>query len=320
VTTTGETSVHHFGLETGQVRGCWNRDFPPVLTIDPGDTVIYSTLDAGWGYVGRIRGYPVVELTREPGRDEGHALNGPLAVRGAKPGDTLVVHIEAVRPGPWGFTWAGPRPQLPRYDLVDGEEVRIDWRIHADAGIATDENGLGVELRLRPFMGVMGNAPAEPGDHSTAPPRPVGGNLDCRELIAGSTLFLPVAVEGALFSLGDGHATQGDGEVGQTAIECPMEEVRLRFELRRDRQLDAPEAETPAGYLTMGMGETLDEAASMALAGMLSHLQRQFGLTRAQAMALASVAVDLRVTQVVNQQPGVHAILPPDVVSVCGRS
>jgi acetamidase/formamidase len=144
----------------------------------------------------------------------------------------------------------------------------------------------------------------------------VGGNLDCRELVAGSILWLPVEVEGALFSVGDGHGTQGDGEIGSTAVECPMEHVELTFRVRKEMRLDAPRAQTPGGLITVGLGSSLDDAARQAIAGMLDYLQETFGLERAEAGVLASLVVDLRVTQVVNRTVGVHAVLPPDAFTV----
>ncbi|HLJ82167.1 MAG TPA: acetamidase/formamidase family protein, partial [Ktedonobacterales bacterium] len=150
------------------------------------------------------------------------------------------------------------------------------------------------------------------GPHSTVPPRPTGGNIDCRELISGSTLWLPVAVEGALFSTGDGHAVQGDGEVAGPAIEIPMERVELTLTVRHDLSYVLPQAETPAGYLTFGFGDTLDAAMRDALAGMVAHLSNEYHLSRPQAVALASCVVSLRVTQIVNGTLGVHALLPPN--------
>ena len=173
-------------------------------------------------------------------------------------------------------------------------------------------NQHGHAVALRPFLGVLGMPPPEPGEHSTIPPRRWGGNLDCRELVAGATLFLPVPVAGALLSAGDGHARQGDGEVGGTAIECPMARVELRLDLRRDLPVGGPVALTPDGsWLTMGLGATLDEAAHRALDAMFALLGERHGLSRAEAVALASVVVDLRVTQLVNQVVGAHAVLPP---------
>jgi acetamidase/formamidase len=152
--------------------------------------------------------------------------------------------------------------------------------------------------------------PAEPGVHPTAPPRATGGNIDCKELVAGSTLYLPVAVPGGLFSVGDGHALQGDGESSTTAIECPMDRVTLTFGLRPDMRLTTPRANTPAGWITLGFDENLQEATMIALSAMLDLMVEQHDLTRLQALALASLVVDLHVTQIVNGVRGVHAILP----------
>jgi acetamidase/formamidase len=300
------------------IHGCFSPDLPSILTIDPGDTVIYRTLDASWGKAGtRDFNLDLPQFERDPERDAGHALCGPIVIRGAHPGDTLEVRIGQVVPDRWGWTWAGPG-----YGTGDGlglgldEEVRVLWEIDAARGTASDVSGLGVTLPIRPFMGVMGNAPAAPGYHSTFPPRRVGGNLDCRELVAGSTLWLPVEVEGALFSLGDGHAAQGDGEVSRMAIECPMDRVELTFNLRRDLELQLPQADTPAGYLAIGLGQTLDEAQKVALNGMLDHLQRITGFGRSHAMALATCVVQLRVTQIVNGTVGIHALLPPEAFTL----
>ena len=157
-------------------------------------------------------------------------------------------------------------------------------------------------------MGVMGMPPDEPGEHSTIPPRACGGNLDCRELVTVSTLYLPIAVDEALFSCGDGHAAQGDGEVSGTAIECPMQRVELAFGLS-ELELTTPIAHTPAGWITLGLGDTLDDAAYRALDAMLQLLGRRHGLSRRDALACASIHVDLRVTQMVNRVVGVHALL-----------
>jgi acetamidase/formamidase len=146
--------------------------------------------------------------------------------------------------------------------------------------------------------------------HSTIPPRVTGGNIDCKELGVGSTLYLPIAVEGGLFSTGDGHAVQGDGEVSITAIECPMDRVDLTFELVDDMPLTTPVANTPAGWITLGFHEDLDEALVIALEAMLTLMKRLHGLERLDALALASLTVDCRITQVVNGVRGVHAVLP----------
>jgi acetamidase/formamidase len=155
----------------------------------------------------------------------------------------------------------------------------------------------------------MGMPPAEPGVYSTAPPRRNGGNIDCRELVAGSTLYLPVAVAGGLFSTGDGHAAQGDGEVAGTAIECAMT-TELQLDLTEGRPVPGIHAVTPAGRITFGFAEDLNEAMADALDAMLAWMAALFGVDKAAAMALASPAVSLRVTQVANGVWGVHALLP----------
>jgi acetamidase/formamidase len=141
------------------------------------------------------------------------------------------------------------------------------------------------------------------------PPRPTGGNIDCRELTAGSSLFLPIAVPGGLFSAGDGHAAQGDGEVAETAIECPVERADLTFLLHPALPIATPRARTAEGWLTLGFADDLDEAMFRALEAMLDLIGERYGMGRAEALAMASVAVDLRVTQVVNGTKGVHAFL-----------
>jgi acetamidase/formamidase len=182
------------------------------------------------------------------------------------------------------------------------------WSLDRDRMIGRDQ--FGHEVPLKPFLGVIGMPPAEPGRHPTPPPRPTGGNIDCKELVAGSILYLPIAVPGALVSVGDGHALQGDGEVSGVAIECPMDLAVLTFDLRRDLPITTPRAETPIGWLTFGFDESLDEAMLIALEAMIDLMHEQHDLPRAQALALASLLVDLRITQVVNGVRGVHAVLP----------
>jgi acetamidase/formamidase len=304
-------AVHELEPTDDTLQGHFSPDHEPVLTIDPGDTVRFRTLDSGWSagpYTGGI--FPERHRVPQYRPGYGHALVGPVAVRGARPGDTLAVRIDAVVPGTWGYCVGGgwPTPFNKRYG-VESDGVVHSWTLDAAAG--TGRNQHGHTVGLRPFMGVLGMPPAEPGEHSTIPPRAHGGNLDCKELVAGSTLYLPVPVAGALFSVGDGHAAQGDGEISGTAIECPMDLVELTFDVRDDRPVAAPVAETPAGLITMGLGETVDDAVYQALDGMFTELERRHGVTRPDAIALASVVVDVRVTQIVNQVVGAHAVLPP---------
>ncbi len=167
---------------------------------------------------------------------------------------------------------------------------------------------------MHPFLGVIGMPPDEPGVHPTAPPRASGGNIDCKELVAGTTLFLPIPLDGALVSAGDGHAAQGDGEVSQLAIEAPLDRAVLTLSLRDDLELEAPIAWTPEAWLTFGFDEDLDEAAALAIDAMLELMGREHGLERREALALASVVVDLRVTQMVNGVRGIHARLAHDAL------
>jgi acetamidase/formamidase len=171
-------------------------------------------------------------------------------------------------------------------------------------------NQYGHRVALRPFFGIMGLPPAEPGWHTGWHPRPTGGNMDCKELTAGSTLYLPIAVPGALFSCGDAHAAQGDGEVGGMAIECMMEQADLRFGVWDNFPITTPHIKSGTGWVTLGFGEDLDAATAVALNAMVNLIARQHGVTRGEAIALASVVVDLRITQLVNGVRGVHAVLP----------
>jgi acetamidase/formamidase len=160
---------------------------------------------------------------------------------------------------------------------------------------------------------VIGLPPAEPGEHSTIPPRPCGGNIDCRELVAGATLYLPITVPDALLCVGDGHGAQGDGEVSGTAIECGMT-TELVIDVEPEPALTTAHAMTPAGRITFGFSENLNDAMADALGAMLTWLQQLYTVDRATALALASPVVDLRVTQVANQVWGVHAVLPHDAI------
>ena len=309
-------TLHVVEPDRRSLHGHFSPDLPPVLEVAPGDRVRFRTLDAGWGFEP-----PHADRSphrhfepRDPKLDAGHALCGPVAVRGARPGMVLEVVLETIEPGAWGWTWAGgwKSPLNERLGVTEGPAHLLVWQIDAAKRIARDPSGR--EVSIRPFLGVIGMPPAERGIHSTIPPRACGGNIDCKELTAGSRLFLPIPVRDALVSVGDGHAAQGDGEVSGLAIECPMDRVELTLNLRDDLELRGPLAETAAGTLALGFGATLDDAAAMALDGMLRFLEARLGTSRTDALALASVAVDVRVTQMVNGQVGVHAVLPPDAL------
>jgi acetamidase/formamidase len=309
-------TTHRLEPDERTLHGVFSPGLAPVLTVDSGDTVLFRTLDAGWHLEPHSApGVPGRRIVRDR---PGHALCGPVFVRGAEPGMTLEVRIGRLRPAGWGWTLAGGRdtPLNRRLGVAAEPGHFALWQLDADRMIGRDQ--LGHTVRLRPFMGVLGNAPAEPGEHSTAPPRPCGGNVDCRELVEGSSLFLPVLVPGALFSAGDGHAAQGDGEVSGTAIECPMDVCELTLVLHPDLTIAMPRAETPAGSLTFGFDADLNEAMAVALDAMLELMAGRLDLGRREALALASVVVDLRITQVANGAWGVHALLPGDA-ALSGR-
>lgn len=304
--------VHELPLERRTLHGHFSRDLEPVLAVDSGDSVVLSCLQSGWSVEAGGRKFE----PRDPELDAGHALVGPIEVRGARAGGVLEVAIEEVRPGRFGVTMGGgwANELNERLGLVEVEGKRLEWELDADGGIGRDQHGR--RVRLAPFLGVIGMPPPEPGVHPTAPPRVWGGNLDCAALVAGTTLFLPIPVDGALLSAGDGHARQGDGEVSQLAIECPIERARLTLRLREDLRLETPVAWTPDAWVVLGLDEDLDEAAAKAVEATLALMGRELGLERADALALASVVVDLRVTQVVNGVKGVHAVLAHDAIEL----
>ena len=262
--------------------GFFSRDYEPAQVVDPGEPVVFSSRNAGWRWDPDDGG---------PGRPDngGHALEGPFEVRGARAGQTLLVHVDEVTPRNWGHTFA--HGELFSWKL-DGEWWRLsDHRVPS-----------------RPFLGVIGMPPPEHGEHSTIPPRKWGGNIDCKELVAGTTLYLPIPVDGALVMAGDGHGAQGDGEVSGTAIECPLERAQLTFELS-DLELRSPIARIDDAWLAFGFDADLDLAAEQAMATLLDLMERELGMPRTFALALCSAGVDLRVTQIVNQVKGVHAVL-----------
>ncbi|GAB3564942.1 acetamidase/formamidase family protein [Amycolatopsis endophytica] len=287
-----------------------SRDTPPVLTVDPGETVRVRSLDA----------HGNLEPQRTPGErcprmfpeSRGHCLTGPIAVRGARPGDVLAVRLRSLRPDGWGFTVAAAKENwlTRRLGVAGGDPAWLLWELRDGTGT----NQFGQRVRLAPFLGVIGLPPDEPGEHSTIPPRPEGGgNIDCRELVAGSTLYLPVTVPEALLHLGDGHAAQGDGEVAGTAIECGMT-TEVTLDLLTEAAVPGIHAETPAGRVTFGFHTDLNEASATALDAMLTWLEALHGVDRTTALALAGPTVDLRVTQIANGTWGVHALLPWDAI------
>jgi acetamidase/formamidase len=306
---------HH--LDASDVQREWNNALPPRLTIDPGDTVVFDTRDAADRYYSKSSTHADV-IARGPFR--GHPLTGPVRVHGAQPGDTLVVEVLDVRPAlDWGWTAIRPgrgllpeadfdKPYLNIWDLSDGTHARM---------------GTAVAVPIEAFPGVMGVALDEPGGHSTMPPRRSGGNMDIRQLAAGSTLYLPVLVEGALFSTGDAHAAQGDGEVCITAVEMSAR-VTLRFGLQQGRRIAEPRLRTvnpPSGQgrrgpwvATTAHGPDLYASSQQAIRYLIEHIVEERGLSREQAYIVCSVAADLKISEIVDAPNWiVSAFLPESI-------
>jgi len=285
-------------LAAERLHFAWDNSLPAVLEIEPGDTVTIETWDAsGHRYSPTSKSTDTLEPKPVPG----HALTGPIAVRGARSGDTLIVDVLEVRPDSWGWTAFRPGHGLLPDDFKE-HYLRI-W----DLSDGVSARGMAdVRVPLAPFCGVMGVALAEPGSHSTIPPRRVGGNMDVRQITAGATLYLPIEVEQALFSVGDAHAAQGDGEVCVTAIEMDST-TRLRFGLSqvpiKEPQVRLPGPPTTIGgayHGCMAHAPDLMEAARNATRHLIEWLCHEAHLSAEDAYALSSVTAELRISQVVD--------------------
>jgi acetamidase/formamidase len=299
-------------------RGFFDASLAPVLTIDSGDIVRLETASGNPRYFERLgvpkekipaELYAVYEGVEGAGRGD-HTLNGPIAVRGARPGDVLEIRIRAVdvRLPIAGQSFVPNRGLLP--DEFPYEKSRVLW---IDLNRRTVQYAPGVEVPVKPFWGVMGVAPpASMGRVSSGPPNVFGGNLDNRDLGAGSTLYLPVHVDEALLSIGDGHAVQGHGEVCLSAVETSLR-GEIQVVLHKGRPIRWPRAETATHYVTMGLDSDLDEAARIATREMLDFIVEHKRLSREDAYMLASAAMDLVVTQVVDGTKGIHAMMPKDI-------
>ncbi len=293
--------------------GYWEAGLPPVLWVHSGDEVTVHTVS---GQPDHLPADParippdLSEILARVKPDMGpHILTGPIHVDGAEPGDVLQVDIlDVVLRQDWGRSLIAPLKGTLTEDF--GETWRVIIDLDLEHKVARWPKDKGVEVPLRPFFGEMGVAPAPRyGRVTSVFPLEHGGNLDNKELVAGTTLYLPVWSPGGLFSIGDGHGAQGDGEVCVTAIETALTGV-FRLTVRKDLRLTVPQAETPTHYLTMGFDPDLDDAVKMALREMIGYLVKTRNLSREEAYALCSIAVDLRITQLVNVYKGAHALLP----------
>jgi acetamidase/formamidase len=307
-------TVHTLDDALENLHGFFSRTLPPRLRIASGDTVVYRTRNAGWNDIPPGQ----TQSTGQRPEGAGHALSGPVFVADAEPGDTLEVRIKEIVPLDWGFNAHRPgNPNSRVKGLLGGEpdDVKAPYFRHLaiDWSRRVSEIQPGIVVPLHPFMGIYAVAPDEDGPVPTAFPGAFGGNMDCKELVAGTTLYLPVFVPGALFSTGDGHAAQGDGEVNVTGIEAGMERVELQFVVRKDFAIEHPCAETPTHLIFLGFGDDLDAALLVAARDVMRYLVAARGLTWDEAYSLASIAIDFRITQVVDGPRGVHAMLPKEI-------
>jgi acetamidase/formamidase len=302
--------THYFPSD--QVHFTWDAGNAPVLTVESGDTVVVHTRDVSDDQIGPDS---TVDAIAGLDWDRVYPLAGPIAVDGAEPGDTLAVEVLDLHTQGWGWTAIlpglgllpedFPDPYLRIFDLSDGDLVHF-----------RDD----IEIPIEPFMGTMGVCPAGASAQPVMPPGTFGGNLDTRQLTRGTTLYLPVQVPGALFSCGDAHAAQGDGEVCVTGLESPMYGA-LRFTLHKDGPIPAPQyltagplaprvADAP-WYGTTGVGPDLFLGAQEAVRAMVDHLSAEHGLSPEDAYLLCSLCVDLRISEIVDAgQYVVSALLP----------
>jgi acetamidase/formamidase len=302
---------HHLKASVKTCRwGLFDAAHAPVLQVESGDRVTIDTVSGGPDVLPPAGFHVPPELLDIHQRLErhlpGHIITGPVYVNGAEPGDTLEVRVLDVRlRQDWGYNFIRPLAGT----LPDEFDARQLMNIPLDAQRQVGRLPWGLDLPLHPFFGVLGVAPpAHWGRISTIVPRAHGGNLDNKELRPGASLYLPVHVPGALFSCGDGHAAQGDGEVCTTAIETALQ-GEFELVLHKQTGLAYPRAQTPTHWITMGMDPDLDQCLAMALRDMIRLLVELDGLSREQAYALCSLAVDFRITQSVNVHRGVHGML-----------
>lgn len=308
--------IHRFTATPDNIHnGMFESTIPPVLKIDSGDTVIFNSLMLFEGKLRAGMTFEEVLALRKSVLDRGlgaYALTGPFYVNGAEPGDVLEVRIKRIVPGDYGITYNYPgdmnRGGLPEY-IKDSYIKTVPF----SKDKKTAEFKPGIVFQLRPFFGTMGVSP-KPGERkNSGVPDYFGGNMDNKELVAGTTVFFPVFAKGALFMAADAHGAQGDGEVNITGLETYIEEAEFQFIVRKDLKLERPMAETPTHWITMGFHQSLDEAMKIALRDAIDFLVRTKNLSKNEAYAVCSTAVDFRVTQVVDGNKGIHAMIPKEI-------
>ena len=287
----------HYISQSEPVHYVWNKDLLPHLHVNSGDIIIAETRDASDG-----RQHRHSSLADINDRPPGHALTGPVYIEEAQPGDILEIRILKIVPGDWAYTIVRPGGG-GNPEITDIPGLKL-WDLKGHYA----EFKPGIVIPLKPFLGVLGVAWDKPGEFTTTPPREYGGNMDNKYLTAGSTLYLPVQLPGALFSFGDGHGAQGDGEVGGSAIEAPMH-VTLQVLVRKDKKIHGPEYETEEFYGVSGLGTTLDAALAKCIEHAVDYLEREHGLTTQEAYMLCSVAVDFNILEVVDK---------PNLINILG--
>ena len=299
--------------------GFFDGGLPPALTIDSGDSVVIECVSGNPEWMPpSSTGFEVLpelkNIHQQVKRGSGnHILTGPIFVRGAAVGDVLEVHIAEIElRQDWGYNlfraYGGTLPEeFPYYRIIHLALDRERNRAILPSGLM---------VPMRPFFGQLAVAPPKAfGRQNSKEPREFGGNIDCKELTAGSTIYLPVWNEGALFSSGDGHAAQGDGEVNGTAIETALKGT-FEFRVRKDLGWRLPRAKTATHFITFGLDADLDDAARQALREMIDWIVTLTGIPKDEAYSLSSFAVDLRVTQTVNNVKGVHAMIDKSILRV----
>ena len=309
---------HQHTIHREHIHHGWDNSFAPCLNIAPGESIQFETLDASSGQQNRTSNandLAKLDLARV------NPVTGPVYIDGAQPGDTLKVTILSFKPSGWG--WTG---NIPGFGLLTDQfpDAHLHHWNYDPLSAVSVMYGPGGRVPLRPMCGTIGVAPAEPGLHSIIPPRNVGGNMDIRDIGEGVELYLPVEVNGAIFSVGDTHAVQGDGEVCGTAIESPID-VALKFELIKGAYLRSPRFTTPGpvtnhfdtrGYeVTTGIGPDLMTGARAAVSEMIDLLCRRFGYSPIDAYMLCSVCADLRISSIVDVPNWVVSLYFPRVVT-----
>lgn len=311
------TVDHRLSDAERNVHRVWDNSLDPVLTVESGEVVRFECRDA----VDRqLDTESTAAEFADVSFDPVHPLTGPVAVQGAEPGDVIAVELLDLQHKGWGYT--GFLPGEMGLGLLPEDFPEADvhiWDLQGDVGRFVN----GIEVPLDPFPGVIGLAPGEDGEHDTLPPSDTGGNMDVKHMTAGSTVYLPVAVEGGLFSTGDCHAAQGDGEVCVTGIEAPMF-VTARFSVRTDMDIEQPQLETsgpftPTGrdepmYATTGISDDLMDATKKATRHMIDHLEANRGLSRSEAYVLCSAAMDLKISEVVDAPNWTVTAYVPDSI------